>query len=136
KFASGMMRPRFNPADGQLYIAGLKGWSSSAARDCQLARVRYTGKPLCMPLEAHLTKIGFEVLFSAKLDPASATDKQNVSAEWFNIVRTSGYGSPDYSVSDPTKKSREQLDIAELKLKDDGKTLIVTIPNLKPVTNV
>lgn len=136
KFASGMMRPRFNPADGQLYIAGLKGWSSSAARDCQFARVRYTGKPLCMPLEAHLTKTGFEVLFSDKLDAASAADKQLVSAEWFNIVRTSNYGSPDFSVSDPKKKAREQLEISELKLKDDGKTLVVSIANLKPVTNV
>ncbi len=136
KFASGMMRPRFNPADGQLYIAGLKGWSSSAARDCQFARVRYTGKPVCMPLEAHLTKTGFEVLFSDKLDAASATDKQLVSAEWFNIVRTSGYGSPDFSVSDPKKKGREQLEIGELKLKEDGKTLVVSIANLKPVTNL
>ena len=136
KFASGMMRPRFNPADGQLYVAGLRGWSSSAARDCALQRVRYTGQPVVMPLNVHLSNIGFEISFTGALDAASVADKQNSSAEWFNIVRTGNYGSPDYTISDPKKKGREALEISEIKLKPDGKTITLSIPNLKPVTNL
>ena len=136
KFASGMMRPRFNPADGQLYVAGLKGWSSSAARDCSLQRVRYTGKPVTMPLEAHLTKTGMEVTFSSALDAASVVDKQDSSAEWFNVVRTGSYGSPEWSVADAKKKARDAVEISNVALKEDGKTVVFTIPTLKPVTNL
>ena len=136
KFASGMMRPRFNPIDGQLYVAGLKGWSSSAARDCALQRVRYTGKTVAMPVEAHISKTGMEVTFSTALDTASVADKQDSSAEWFNVVRTAAYGSPEYSVSDPKKKAREPIEITNVALKEDGKTVVFTIPTLKPVTNL
>ncbi len=136
KFASGMMRPRFNPIDGQLYVAGLRGWSSSAARDCALQRVRYTGKPAVMPLDVHLLKTGLEITFTGPLDAASVSDKQDSSAEWFNIVRTAAYGSPDFSVSDPKKKGRDQIEISEVKLNPDGKTVALTIPNLQPVTNL
>ena len=45
KFDSGIMRARFSPADGQLYVAGLKGWQTDSAHDGCLQRVRYTGKP-------------------------------------------------------------------------------------------
>ena len=136
KFASGMMRPRFNPADGQLYVAGLKGWSSSASRDCALQRVRYTGKPVVMPLTAHLTKEGMEVTFSGALDAAVVGDKQNSSAEWFNVIRTSNYGSPEWSVADPKKKARDPVEISGVTLKPDGKTVVFAMPNLKPVTNL
>ncbi len=88
-----------------------------------------------MPLEMHLNKNGFEIIFTGALDAASIADKQNSSAEWFNIVRTSGYGSPDFSVSDPKKQSREPVEISEAKLQPDGKTLVLTIPNLKPVSS-
>ena len=135
KFNSGMMRPRFNPTDGQMYVAGLRGWSSSAAKEGSLQRVRYTGKPVTMPVGIHLTKTGFEVTFSSALDPAIANDKQNFSAEWFNIVRSGSYGSPDYSVADPKKKARDPVEISGAALQPNGKTVALTIPNLKPVTN-
>src|SRR5439155_484373 len=48
RFSSSAMRPRFNPRDGQLYIAGLQGWQTEAARITGLDRVRYTGKPVYM----------------------------------------------------------------------------------------
>ncbi len=44
KFDTGIMRARFNPADGQLYVAGLRGWQTDAGHDGALQRVRYTGK--------------------------------------------------------------------------------------------
>jgi hypothetical protein len=50
-FASGVLRGRFHPKDHQLYCAGIKGWSSGAAREGCLQRVRYTGKPARMVSE-------------------------------------------------------------------------------------
>jgi len=46
KFPSSVMRGRYNPVDGQLYVAGLRGWSSSAAKDCAFQRIRYAGGPV------------------------------------------------------------------------------------------
>src|SRR5207248_5109 len=45
-FSSGVMRARFNPKDGQLYLCGLRGWDTNAVKDGQFCRVRYAGKPL------------------------------------------------------------------------------------------
>ncbi len=33
KFDSGIMRARFNPVDGQLYVAGLRGWQTNGAEE-------------------------------------------------------------------------------------------------------
>ncbi|HUR38638.1 MAG TPA: DUF6797 domain-containing protein, partial [Planctomycetota bacterium] len=71
KFPSGVMRGRFNPVDGQLYVAGLRGWSSSAAKDCAFQRIRYVGGPVCLPLKVITRKGGLDVTFSSALDAAS-----------------------------------------------------------------
>ena len=135
-FASGTMRARFSALDGQLYICGMKGWQTEAARDGCLQRVRYTGKPVHMPTEFHVTKTGMDITFASPLDPKSAADVDNYSAQWFNVVWTKDYGSPEFNVSDPKKKGREELKIESVKLSPDGKTVSLIIPGLKPVTNV
>ena len=33
-FITGICRPRFNPVDHQLYVVGLRGWQTTAAKDC------------------------------------------------------------------------------------------------------
>jgi hypothetical protein len=50
KFTSGIMRGRFSPKDGQLYVSGLNVWQSDASKFGCLYRVRYTGKPVTMPI--------------------------------------------------------------------------------------
>lgn len=134
-FASGIMRGRFHPKDGQLYVCGLKGWGTAANKDGALQRVRFTGKTVGMPIEFSITKTGARVVFSDDLDTASAGDVSNWSAEWFNVVRTADYGSPEFAISDPKKKAREPLEIKSVKL--DGKRAVdVEIPGLKPATNI
>jgi len=144
-FQSGIMRARFNAVDGQLYVAGLKGWQTSAARDGCFQRVRYTGKPVHLPKEFHVTKGQISVTFTEKLDEASVNDVANWGGEWFNVsyfesgnpgVDNDPYGSPEFNVSDPKKKGREPLPIKGVKLSGDGKTVSLAIPDLKPVTNI
>jgi hypothetical protein len=132
-FPSGVMRGRFHPADGQLYLAGMRGWSSRAARDACLQRVRWTGKPAVLPVDVRTRKDGLDVTFSGALDAKSAADLENLSAAAFNVVRTKGYGSPEFKPSDPKKQGREPVEIASAALSADGKTLSLSIPGLRPV---
>jgi hypothetical protein len=135
KFPSGVMRGRFNPADGQLYVCGIRGWSSGAAADACFQRVRYTGKPVLMPVNVRTRKGGLDVTFTAPLSADSA-DVENVGAEQFNYTRSGNYGSDERSANDPTKKGRDPVEIKSVKLSADGKTLSLEIPSLKPVTNL
>ena len=135
-FSSGMMRAKFSPKDGQLYVCGLKGWGTSAAKDGSFQRVRFTGKPANMPVEFHLIPGGVRIVFSDSLNAESAADSSNANAEMFNVIATKDYGSAEYWVNSPAKKGREPLDIASAKLLPDGKTLELQIKGLKPATNV
>lgn len=133
KFTSSCMRGRFNPKDGQLYIAGLQGWQTSAVKPTGLDRVRYTGKPVHTINALHVTKSGIELCFTQPLDPASAADAQNYSAKRWNYDRAEHYGSPEFFVSDPKKQGREELPIQAAKLSPDGRTVTLQIAGLKPV---
>ncbi len=133
KFASGIMRARFNPRDGQLYVAGMKGWQTSATRDGCLQRVRYTGKALNMPAEMHVRHNGLELAFTNRLDPVSAGDVQNFSIVEYNYLWSKEYGSADYKPSNPKQKGRDSVEIKSARLQPDGKTVFLEIENLKPV---
>ncbi len=136
KFPSGVMRGRFNPIDAQLYVAGLRGWSSSAAKDCVFQRIRYAGGAVCLPLQVTTRKGGLDVVFSSALDAAAVGDAENVGAVGFNVVRTGNYGSSEYSLKDPKKQGRDPVEIKASKLKADGKTVSLEMPDLKPMTNL
>lgn len=135
-FSSGAMRARFSPKDGQLYVCGMKGWGTSAAKEGCFQRVRYTGKPANMPVEFNLIKGGARIVFTDKLDPESAADASNAGAEMFNVVATKEYGSAEYWVSTPAAKGREPLEIKAAKLLSDGKTIELKIDGMKPATNL
>ncbi len=153
-FESGIMRSRFNPKDGQLYLVGLKGWQTSAAKNGCFQRVRYTGKPVNLPRQLHAVKGGLSLEFSDALDKELATDVQNYSlAEW-NYIWSAAYGSPEISVKDKTDlkpgdkggtewtkdqmmiKQRDALTIKSAKLSADGKTVFLEVPDLLPAMQV
>jgi hypothetical protein len=133
RFASGIMRARFNPRDGQLYVGGLKGWQTSAPRDGAFQRVRYTGRPVEMPTGLHVYTNGVELTFSEELNRASAADPQNYSAEMWNYRWAAKYGSDDFSVSHPDQKGRDALAVAAAQVSPSGKSVFLAIPGLKPV---
>ena len=131
-FATGIMRARFNPADGQLYVCGLRGWQTNGARDGAFQRVRFTGQPVRMPSAWAATKAGIELTFTTPLDRAIAEDAGNYAVEQFNLVWSATYGSPEFSVADPAKQGHDQLVVASAKLKPDGRTVVLTIPGITP----
>ena len=133
KFSSGIMRGRFHPKDGQLYVSGLNVWQSDAARFGCFSRVRYTGKPVTMPIEMRATTKGIELKFSGPLEETSATDRQNFSVERWNYQWTGEYGSKDYSAAVPQRTGKDLVLIDALHLSPDKTTLMIELPEMAPV---
>lgn len=131
RFPSGIMRGRFSPKDGQLYVSGLSVWQSDASKVGCFSRVRYTGAPLVMVSDLHVLKDAIQLKFTGPLDEASATDVQNYSVEVWNYKWTGEYGSPDFKVSDGTK-GRDTLEVGQASLSADHKTLTLPISGLAP----
>ena len=132
KFDSGTCRLRFNDRDGQLYVVGIKGWQSSAAKDGCFQRVRYTGAAVNMPTGLKATKSGLHLTFTSKLDKESV-DAGAFSVEQWNYKWTSGYGSKDYSVADPKQGTHDKVGVKSAKLSSDGKTVFIELDNVQPV---
>lgn len=135
KFTSSVMRARWHPTDGQLYVAGLSEWQSNAARITGFDRVRYTGKPVYSVRGVKVVKDGVQLSFTQPLDKGSAEDVQNWSGRRWNYIRSENYGSPEVNVSNPEKKGREPIDITSAKLSDDGRTVTLKIADLKLANN-
>lgn len=131
KFPSGIMRGRFHPKDGQLYLSGLNVWQSAATKFGCFSRVRYTGGTVTMPVEVRARKDGIALQFTAPLDEASATDVQNYDISRWNYQWTGNYGSADFKVSDGSK-GKDKMAVEKATLSSDKKTLILTLPNMAP----
>ncbi len=132
-FATGIMRARFNPADGQLYLAGLKGWQTSGGRDGAFQRVRYTGKPVVSIQAMHVKHTGIELTFTQPLETATAADANNYGIEQWNYKWTKEYGSPEFSVKEPNKKGHDTVEIKSITVSPDGKSVMLEIPEIAPV---
>jgi hypothetical protein len=133
RFTSSAMRARFHPKDGQLYVAGLRGWQSNAAKEGGLDRVRYTGLPVFMPTGLKVTKLGAAVTFTQPLENA---DAEGCAVSVWNYRWTSGYGSGEYSTlaeKKDAKNAQDKLEVKSVKLSDDRRTLFLEIPEIKPV---
>jgi len=107
-FASGAMRARFNPQDGQLYVTGLRGWQTTATQNGCFQRVRHTGTETRMPIDLAATKRGIKVDFTCELDAKAAADAANWNLEAWNYVWSSAYGSPEISTLE-TKVAATEL---------------------------
>jgi len=130
KFQSGIMRGRFSPKDGQLYLAGLKGWQNAATRDGGFFRVRYTGHPVHTALKAHAAKNGLKITFSTPLKTEVAQDAANYSVELWNYRYSGGYGSPELSIKNPGKDGHDKLEVKSATLSVDGKSVFLAIDGL------
>src|SRR5262249_40979498 len=73
-FPTGVIRGRFHPTDGLLYVCGMVGWASNQPRSGGFYRIRYTGKPVHVPIRLAARDRAVELTFSAPLDPPTATD--------------------------------------------------------------
>ena len=132
KFATGAMRGRVNPKDGQVYVCGLRGWQTDGAKDGGFYRMRYTGQPVTMPTEFHVKKDGVLITFAQPLDETSVQDLASYSVEQWNYIYSGNYGSPEVSTDDPKKKSHDKVEVQAARLGADRKTVFLQMP-VKPV---
>lgn len=132
QFDAGVMRACVNPADGQVYTAGLTGWDTEAttAEGC-LHRIRYTGAAGCVVVAARAEDKRLDLTFSSPLEEKTVATLSNYQVEQWNYRRTKNYGSDHWSVVDPTKQGHDILSVAAAKLSDNGTSLSLYLPELR-----
>lgn len=124
QFPTGLMRGRFNPKDGQFYGCGMAAWATNQMIQVGgLYRVRYTGKPLYLPIEMAALTSGMQLTFSDPLDKTSAEDVDNYTINTWELKRTRNYGSKRYNT--------QKLKIDKVVLAEDGKTLSIHLPDIQ-----
>jgi hypothetical protein len=137
QFDSGICRARFKDSENALYLTGLRGWQTNAARDAGLYRMRYTGKKANLPVDLKARPGEVAITFSDPLDPKSANDADNFTVRHWNYRWTSNYGSQHFLVSDPKKQAKkgqeEEVEVQSANLSADGKTVTLKIDKLQPV---
>lgn len=133
KFDTGSMRARFNPIDGQLYVAGLKGWQTDGSKDAAIQRVRFTGRTATMQNELRVTDKGIHIGFTGPIDTATAGDPGNYAVEQWNYRWTKDYGSAEYRASDPKRKGHDVVDVKSVQVAPDQQHVFLEVPGLEPV---
>lgn len=132
KFLSGVCRGRFSK-DGVLYVCGLNGWQTAAQADGCLQRVRYTGKPLDVPVKMAVEGNVIRLTFSNALEAKSVADTANYKAAWWNYRWSGDYGSKRWKVSAPNAEGQDEFAPQSAKLLGDGKTVELRFEKLQPV---
>jgi cytochrome c2 len=120
-----------NPADGQLYVGGFQIWGSTAKRVSGLARLRHTGIPTTLPREIATMENGVLLRFDLELEPISATNPANFSAERWNYKRTANYGSPHFKLDGTA--GQEWMTPSSAYISRDSKSVFIGMPDMKPV---
>jgi len=123
-FPTGVMRGRFHPENGQLYLAGMFAWAGSANQPGGLYRLRYNGTGARLPVQLTATTTGVTMHFSDALDPESVADLKNYAVKIWDLKRTASYGSKHYN--------EQKLQVTAATLDANGKTLRLTIKGIAP----
>lgn len=135
KLPTGLMRARFNPADGDLYLAGLFGWSSNQTEPGGFYRVRRSNTVLPMPLGVRAVRDGMLVYFN---DPIETPDEYLLDAfsvEAWNYEWTANYGSLQYDI-ETGKAGTTGMLIEDVSISTDRRTVWLNIPSMQPAMQV
>jgi hypothetical protein len=124
RLPTGLIRGRFHPDNGQLYSCGMFAWAGSQQQPGGMYRIRYTGKPVHLPIGLKANRTGIEIGFSGELDRGQAINPQNYTIETWSLKRTANYGSEHYDERD--------LKVAAAELSPDGRTVRLEIPAIQP----
>ena len=130
-FDTGLLRPDFRKADGNLYMAGLYGWGTKRKAVGGFYRVRYTGGKVLLPSELHVSRKGVDVSFLHELDPETAEDPANYRVQRWNYKWLSRYGSDRWKTDG--EPGVEQLAVRSASLLPDRKTVRIEVEDLRPV---
>ncbi len=121
---TGVMRGRFSPRDGQLYACGMFAWAGNATQPGGLYRIRYTGRPMWLPVVLRARKGSIELAFTDSLDKPAASNPANYSLKTWSLKRTENYGSDHYN--------EHPLTVDSAQVSDDGRVVRLVAPGLQP----
>ena len=125
QFPTGIMRGRFNEKDGQFYGCGMSAWATNQMIQVGgLYRIRYTGKPLHLPIAMKASEVGIELHFAHALDKETAEKDAAFEINTWDLKRSRQYGSKRYNT--------KTLQIEDLTLSEDGKVLRIALPEIQP----
>lgn len=122
-FPTGVMRGRFNPADGHLYLCGMFAWAGNATKPGGFYRIRATGKPARLPTALKATARGMDITFSDPVDPRSVS-ADKVQVRVWGLRRSANYGSPHVN--------EHPLPVKEATLSADSRTVSLRIEGMAP----
>jgi putative heme-binding domain-containing protein len=121
---TGVMRGRFSPLDRQLYACGMFAWAGNATQPGGLYRIRYTGRPMWLPVGLRARKGSIELTFTDALDKAAASNPANYSLKTWSLKRTENYGSDHYD--------EQPLAVESAQVSDDGRVINLQTPTIQP----
>lgn len=124
RFPTGVMRGRWHPVNGQLYVAGMFAWAGNQQEDGGFYRVRPTGRPPNVPLALRARRGEYAITFTDSLDRATATDPGRFTVKAWDLLRSKNYGSRHLN--------ERALRVTAAALSADGKTVTLTLPDLAP----
>ncbi len=135
QFKAGVMRGAVGPHDGQVYVAGVgvPGWTSVSRTLNTFNRIRYTGEAAHMPVDLRTSKKGVKLRFSDPLDRASAANPEQYTVKRWTYKYDQSYGSDEYSLENPGETGRDSVEVENVRVSDDGKGVLLQIPEMKPV---
>ncbi len=120
---TGIMRGRFNPADGQFYACGLYAWAGNRQHPGGFFRIRRTEKPLTIPVGLHAEPGSLTLEFATPLD-AKAADVANWKVRAWGLKRTAKYGSEHIDEHD--------VALTASAISSDGRRVSLTVPDFGP----
>lgn len=123
-FPTGIMRPRFHPTDGHLYVCGMFAWAGNQTQPGGFYRVRYTGKPADLPIGLKAKAGAVELTFTDALDAKNAADPKNYDVKVWGLKRSQNYGSKHIN--------ERALTVTKVVVSADGKTVRLEIADLAP----
>lgn len=142
---SSAMRARFHP-DGSLYVLGFRGWQTNASTPQAFHRIRFNNRPVTIPDQLRATDKGLYIRFEKELDGPSVADRFNFKVERWKYIRSSQYGSGEFSIDNPDPEAEQraltseshkyrkhdQVEVVRSVLLPDKKTVFLHIPSMKP----
>jgi hypothetical protein len=85
-----------------------------------------------MPIQMRALRDGLEITFTNPLDPSSAMDEGNWTANRWQYRRTQNYGSEDYRPGEPPRRGRERMQVETVELADDERTVRIKFRDMQP----
>jgi hypothetical protein len=129
RFDTGVMRGRFHPGDGHLYVCGMTAWGSNQTDSPGgLYRIRPTTAAMHLPIGFHAHREGLSLTFSDPVDPAPAADPENYLIETWELKRSANYGSD--------RHDERRLEVQSVSVSDDGRTVDLRIPKIAPTWTI